>query len=143
MVLYHFTSPDDRHLGSILRDGQIKTTESNVSPFKIDAVPRVVWMTTNPDPAAHAGWSGPTGMKTVVRFTIDVPKFTVMPWTEFARRHNVPDFWQRAMITAAGGGSCYRSWYVRTTAIPAKNWSAVEQHDAAGVWSPLLAPVIS
>ena len=82
-LLYHFTAPTTSHLGSILRDGIIRPTESNLS-IDETAGPDVVWLTSNPDPEANAGWA--TGrLKTAARLTVEIQD--AQHWPTWSRAH--------------------------------------------------------
>ncbi len=92
--LYHFTALGESNLGSILREGMIRTTESNVSlqRHREHAGPDVVWLTTNGASAAHVGWAaGPVSdsnpPKTWARLAVDVAD--AVPWRAFASQHRM------------------------------------------------------
>ena len=126
MRLYHFTAPAARsHLGSILREGWIRTTESNVSLEREHAGPDVVWLTTDGAPEAHAGWAvglpGPIdGAKTWARLTVDVND--AVPWKDFATQHAMKRR-DREALTAFGDGD---SWWVALRPIPRKEWAELQ-----------------
>ena len=56
--LYHFTAATESHLGSIFREGRLRTTESNVS-FPVEgAGPCVVWLSRDKRrPKRNKSWA--------------------------------------------------------------------------------------
>jgi hypothetical protein len=105
MRLYHYTSPDNWHLGSILEEKTIRTTESNIDPTGYG--PRVVWLTKERDirdPAWAAG-----SPKDRVRLEVDVPASAAFSWEGWARRHGSKPIWMNALKASGGSG---RDWYV-------------------------------
>jgi len=141
MRLYHFTAPyHDGHLGAILSDGAIGTTESNVSRTIERRGPDVVWLTDNPDPAVHGGWSaGMTPysfLKTWGRITVEVPFEDVLRWAAFVKKHRMPVDWARQLASVGGSGT----WYVAPNPIDRAAWVCVE-HRLSGAWERVETPV--
>jgi hypothetical protein len=60
LTLYHYTAPATSHLGSILEEGRLTLSESNLSFETQNAGPRVVWLTDSTDAAAQVWATGPT-----------------------------------------------------------------------------------
>lgn len=126
MILYHFTAPyREGHLGAILRDGMIATTESNVSRTHPNAGPPVVWLTDNPAPPMRGGdvIHGLSPLKTLGRIAVEVPD--AMRWRSFCVRHRVKPAW-RARLASVGGAE---SWWVALRPIPVREFTAVERLD--------------
>jgi hypothetical protein len=135
---YHFTAPyRDGHLGAILREGEITTTDSNVSQTRAHAGPGVVWLSDDPRPAEQVGWaySTKTTAKVMGRITVELPAKDVMAWRSFCVRYRVKSRWQQAL--AAAGGA--QRWWVAFRAIPAVEWVAVERFDS-GRWVSVAEP---
>ena len=123
---YHFTSTF--HLPLILKDGVLRTTESNVSYEIEDAGPRVVWFLDVPElgDAPH-GLRGEYQAvdKSEVRFTVELPKSKVLRWAEFSRRYQQAEQARAAMIEAGGGPAAARRWWVTEAPVPRSRWRAV------------------
>ncbi len=120
MKLYHFTAR--HHLPAIRAAGVLKVTESNMSKRREHAGPDVVWLTSNPEPAAHTWKVGSIVDKTEVRITVEVPKRAAHRWREWARRRGIDREWMRVLASVGGSGS----WYVVERPIPEAEWVAVE-----------------
>lgn len=136
MRLYHFTAPyRDGHLGAILRDGEITTTESNVSRTRPHAGPDVVWLTDCADPVSHHGWAAHNRVKVFGRITVDVPERDVMRWSSFCLRHRLKPSW-RDTLEAVGGAN---TWWLGLRPIGRDEWTAVERLDANGKWISVYA----
>lgn len=118
--LYHFTTT--LHLSSILDEGVLRTTESNVSLRRTHAGPDVVWLTSNPTCRPMKEW-GRNGLadKGAVRFTVDVPASEVHRWHDWAKRRGMSE--QTIAALAEVGGS--RSWWVIERPIPGDEWAEV------------------
>lgn len=124
LTLYHFTTK--AHLDSILSDGFLRTTESNLSGRREHAGPDVVWLTSNPDPVQHRGWGwrGPNAgviSKTEVRFTVEIPMRDAHRWWDWSARRGIDRVWAQRL--ASVGGS--RSWVVVERSIPGEEWLEV------------------
>lgn len=83
VTLFHWTAPTTTHLGSILAEGKIRTTESNLSFATRNAGPPVVWLTTSRN-LDYATWMGDVDLKTGARLTVEVPDSEAMPWSDWA-----------------------------------------------------------
>lgn len=133
-VLYHYTANLESHVGSILRDGFIDVTESNISPRRTHAGPDVVWLTTHDVPSAGHGldWGHGVPSKRAIRITVDVPVREVHKWREWAAGRGMDPFWMRR-LAAAGGAN---SWRVVQRPIPQTEWVAVHNMVTGDVlWS--------
>lgn len=118
MRLHHFTARD--HLESILKEGRLRVTESNLSDRRTHAGPDVVWLTDEPSPDS-AAWAealyvdrfgrvarvDPAG-KLAIRITVDVPD--AVHWPAWARSHGIRNMWYRKLAVA--GGDPKRWWVV-------------------------------
>jgi hypothetical protein len=135
-LLYHFTIPSrDGHLGSILRDGEIRTTESNCSFKREHAGPDVVWLLDVPTAAlADHGLGDDQGLyaKRLGRVTVEVPD--AMRWSSFCIRHRVSRGTMTALAASGGWGS--KAWWVLERPIPHSEWVAVDRY-VDGIWLPV------
>lgn len=108
-VLYHFTAPTTTHLGSILAEGEIRTTESNLSLERHDAGPRVVWLTTSED-LADASWQGPDpGHEPKEGARLAVAVEDARPWREWATEHGMD---AADMDDLASSGGDPETWWI-------------------------------
>ncbi|MEH6805013.1 MAG: hypothetical protein V7697_18590 [Rhodococcus erythropolis] len=105
VTLYHFTCED--HLSSILNDGCLRTTESNLSRTRPHAGPDVAWFGTMPEmrPGGSFGLHDGTvssgivdpdngrpyywADKTAIRITVELPKREVQAWEPFVKKHGI------------------------------------------------------
>jgi len=109
--LYHSTAATESHLGSIFREGRIRTTESNVSLPVEGAGPGVVWLSRDKrQPKRGNGWArGSVLDKTEARLTVELPRGEAFSWMGWARRHGVSARWITALSDTSGGSE---GWYV-------------------------------
>lgn len=131
MILYHLTC--EWHLETILRDGFLKVTESNILPT--GAGPRVCWLTVNPEPRQE--WQrlnrgmGATD-KSVVRFTVEVK--TAHHWPRWARRQGIRGWWYHALAESGGNPE---EWYVTDRPVYRRDWRRIENtQTGACLWVP-------
>jgi hypothetical protein len=118
--LYHFTS--QIHWAAIQNAGSLKTVESNISMLLEHAGPDVVWLTSNPDPAAHKGWAGLSFHdKTSVRITVNVPDDEVSHWPFWSRKHDIDEEWYDALATAGNP----EEWWVIERPVTQEEWQTV------------------
>jgi hypothetical protein len=124
MRLYHFTSRF--HLDSILRDGVITTTESNVGspipflrPYGTHVGPDVVWLLDLPD-AGHTHGLGHE--KTEVRIAVEVPAIRWLDWPHTAQMNPK---WFARLVKTGGGIEAAAHWYVFPAPIRASSWEAI------------------
>jgi hypothetical protein len=136
-TLYHFTSV--YHLGRILKDGYLKTVESNISEDVEHAGPDVVWLTDErhllgrgPD---RVGWAEGAGEaagervdKTAVRFMVEVAD--AQRWKRFAHLHHADPTWLAALNQTANNTSSH--WYVVERPITRDEWLALTVHTPSG-----------
>lgn len=132
VTVYHYTHQS--HMPSILRAGELRITESNVSFEKAHAGPDVLWLSTDPDligsTASGLGLFGGGGeSKAQVRFTLSLPKAEVHVWRDWARQHGSNE---RAISTlAAAGGS--DAWRVIERPVAQSEWVSIDgARDDAG-----------
>lgn len=138
MVLYHLTC--EWHLETILRDGFLKVTESNIGPD--GSGPRVCWLTTCPEPVQR--WQVPARMlqivdawdKSRIRFTVDVK--SAHPWSRWSRRQGIPRWWYNALTDSGGNPD---EWYVTDRPVYRRDWRRVENtQTGACLWVPSTTP---
>lgn len=127
MILYHYTCRCAAHLGSILRDGTLKVTESNIGsadpkmpPHGVHVAPDVVWLTTSQNPIGTQGLDGSSHDKTTARIVVDVPD--AHHWQEWSQEQGMHPRWRRRLERG-----CYPSqWYVVERPIPCSEWVSIE-----------------
>lgn len=127
MILYHFTHRG--HLLSILEEGKIRTTESNISIERAHAGPDVVWLFDIPEVPLTTGESLYEA-KRVVRFKVNIPKQQVHKWTDWGPQKSMSPTWREAFLKAGGGMSAAGHWYVATSSIPVERWEEVTVNGA-------------
>lgn len=116
MQLYHYTAPTTSHLGSILAQGLIRTTESNISPTRPHAGPDVVWLTDSADRDAQA-WVTTSRLKLLAVLVVELPADRLHHWPQWSREQGIDDATYEAL--AASGGDP-ESWWVTTQ--PVRRW---------------------
>lgn len=131
MRLYHFTTR--RHLASILREGELRLTESNASATEAHAAHPCVWLTESPlarDTAAvllASAWD-----KTAVRITVEVPREETLTWRMFCSRMKVDPAWRRALEIGN-----WRAWRMIFRPVRREEWVAVEARGEDGEYRPV------
>lgn len=135
---YHFTST--AHLPWILRDGFLKTVESNVGsplasmpPTGQHVGPDVVWLLGAPELQHDHGLGGNPHDKTQVRFTVRTRAARWSTWEPGLRMH--PE-WRRAMIMRGGGVGASKMWYVTPRVVHRAEWLALDVRQD-GEWRPV------
>jgi hypothetical protein len=130
MKLYHYTMPGTSHLGGILAEGMIRTTESNMVPD--GSGPRVVWLTDSD--WSEKKWAA--GLpKADARIEVEVDD--AERWSDWATEYGMNVLWMAALADSGGDPE---SWFVREAPIQRWHLRAVEfSDDPAGVIAPLLA----
>jgi hypothetical protein len=133
--LPHFTC--FRHFLQQYRDGEIRTTESEIGAptaaflaergYRVDPKkllarygcpvgeqvgPDVVWLTTSPDVEAIRSVLVRPGVhieddKSRVRLTVTLPRSEVERWDDFARRHGINPKWHRALNEQGRGSASH------------------------------------
>jgi hypothetical protein len=123
MILYHYTCPCDLHLGSILGDEMIRTTESNIGsgfpdmkPFGEHVGPDVVWLTTSEYASVGQGLSGSIHDKTAARIVVDVDD--AEPWERWCKHQGINPRWRRLLEK----NTYPHQWYVVERDIPQADW---------------------
>jgi hypothetical protein len=122
MLLYHYTSR--LHLPSILRDGVIETTESNVSWTRPHAAPDVVWLTTCDSPHLGHGLIS-VADKAEVRIAVEVPKDWAKRWKKWAKANGSAQSDMDILAESGGGWEAADTWFVCTRPIPKKYWKGI------------------
>lgn len=123
MILYHFTHVG--HLPSILAEGRLRTTESNISITKMHAGPDVVWLFDTPTIPEATTDGSLYAEKRRVRFTVSIPRAHVHQWSKWGPVQSMSPSWKEAFLKAGGGMSAARKWWVATSPIPASQWLEV------------------
>lgn len=97
MQLYHYTRKE--WADSIVRDGVILPTESNVRLDRPHAGPDVVWLTATDDWSVDHGGQSEWNGKLECRFVVEVDD--AMRWTSWCIKENVSNRIQRGMRASA------------------------------------------
>jgi hypothetical protein len=116
VILYHYTAPTTSHLGAILAEGQIRTTESNISFAQTHAGPDVIWLTDSDDPDRQS-WVGDVPLKSRAVLIVELPIERVHHWPAWSREHEID---QLAYDGLAATGGDPDSWWV--TMRPIQKW---------------------
>ncbi len=111
-TLYHFTTK--AHLPSILREGKLRLTDSQVSGDEPGTVIGAVWFLDTPtcDWADH-GLSGSIWDKREVRLTVRTRD--AVPWVPWARSRmtdKTSRIWYEATVNTGGGPDAAAHWWV-------------------------------
>jgi hypothetical protein len=118
--LYHYTTP--LHLRSIVSEGVLRPTESNVSLLEEHAGPDVVWATDAPSlPEIGAHGLGP--IKGGVRIAFRHPR--AVRWMEWPWRERMDPLWRDAMVSAGGGDAAAQHWWLVEGPVPMKLWESL------------------
>ena len=127
-LLWHFTS--SHHLPSILREGVLRVTESNVSITEDHAGPDVVWLLDQPVADAPHGLDGGALDKREVRFEV---RTQAVRWTDWIKTQPIEQVWLAALLRAGGGIEAARHWYIALDPIPESQWEsvAIRQNDGS------------
>lgn len=127
---YHYTAPHDSHLGSILRERVIRTTESNLSLRTERAGPDVVWLLDRPlrwgETHGLVTPSNPNGeFKTHAEIAVRLPKDEVHVWTVWSQMRRMDPVDWDVLVAAGGGISQALAWRVIERPIPESEWLTV------------------
>lgn len=151
IALYHYTAPTRSHLDSILSDGFIRPTESNITLARDHAGPDVVWaIDRSIRPGEHHGllyepegkWARSTGMhvmgnvKQQARIEFAVPLDEAHQWVEWAPQQEAFD--QRSfevLIKVGGGMEQAKRWYVVARPVPLREWITVDNYRTGEHWT--------
>lgn len=130
MILFHFTHP--HHLPSILADGLLRPSESNVGapypppdggPWGFDAAPRVVWLLDQAEPDwPHDEAHGLSPEKRLIRFEVEVP---AIPWSNWQPAAVMSADWRETFENVAGGPKAVQHWRVWPAPIRRRKWRSV------------------
>ncbi len=131
MILYHYTCPCDHHLGSILDDGLLRTTESHIGSDRPDVLPYgehvgpdVVWLTSSKRPIRGLGLTTPAASggcdKTAVRFVVDLDD--AHHWPAWSKLEGISLRWRRVFEQYQYPDL----WYVVERPIPKSEWVSVD-----------------
>ena len=123
MILYHFTHRG--HLPSILEEGRLRTTESNVSIHKEHAGPDVVWLFNTPEVPPTTTNGSLYAEKRIVRIKVDIPKSHVHKWTTWGPARSMSPLWFATFVHSGGGMAAANHWWVATSPIPASRWREI------------------
>jgi hypothetical protein len=136
-TFFHYTSDLATHIGSILRTGIIRTTESNLDINKPHAGPDVVWLLDEPlrPGEDHGLRTRQPGLdpraKMAVEIAVRLPVAEVQPWRDWATAHGIDPAWFRRMCEVGGGEGQAERWRVIERPIPSREWAHV-RYVAAG-----------
>ena len=143
-VLWHYTTADGRHFGSIVSDGELKPTTVHVEEGEERPA---LWFSTEPhwEPTAQSVIVGPDGTSRWATFDemvskIGVIRFGVSPeavphsWASFRQMGGMPAAAADALEQAARAeGAHPGNWYATFELVPSSKWTAVQQY-VAGSW---------
>ena len=126
VTFYHLTDPVYR-AQSILRDGVIRTTESNVGsptpkrqPYGEHVGPDVVWLLDELPATLEHMHHGLNVEKQGYVFEVNVPAIRWLDWTWAAAMN--PD-WRADLIASGGGMEDAEHWYVFPAPIKRPLWT--------------------
>lgn len=126
---YHYTATRGTHVGAIIRDGYIATTESNVSlaADQPHAGPDVVWLLDGPlrDGDNHGLlYHDPTlrTLKTEIEIAVRLPVAEVRSWAKWAVEQGSDRVTRRTLMKRGGGEAQAHHWCVIERAIPRSQW---------------------
>jgi hypothetical protein len=119
VTLHHYTAPVTSHLGSILQEGWVRTTESNLSAVRSHAGPDVVWLTDSTDPKAQAWATGsaPPGdpvLKSAAVLVVELPAESVFHWPGWSKEQGIEPTIYEGLADTGGDPA---SWWVTTRPI--------------------------
>ena len=131
VILYHYTCSCDHHLGSILDDGLLRTSESHICSDRPDVLPHgehvgpdVVWLVKSKRPVDGRGLTVQAGFegcdKTAVRFVVDLADAD--HWPAWSRLQGINPRWGRALEQYQYPDL----WYVVERPIPKGEWVSVD-----------------
>ena len=144
-VLWHYTTADGRHFGSIVADGVLKPTAVNA---EAEGDRPALWFSTEPhwERTAQSVVVGPDGTSRwatfdemvskigVIRFGVS-PEVAPHPWASFRRMAGMPAATADALEQAARTeGAHPGNWYATFESVPSSEWTAVQQY-VDGSWA--------
>lgn len=118
--LYHYTHPG--HLASIIEEGSIRTTDSNLG-MTAWIPPNVVWLTDEAVLLDEGTRDGLYSAKREVRFEVEALR--AKRWLEWAPAQNMDPEWRDIIIRSGGGMEAAEHWFVSTRPIPRADWRSV------------------
>jgi len=144
-VLWHYTTADDRHFGSIVADGVLKP---NAVSAEEEGERPALWFSTEPhwERSAQSVIVGPDGTPRWATFDemvskIGVIRFGVSPevaphsWVSFRQMGAMPAATADALEQAARAeGAHPGNWYATFESVPSSEWTAVQQY-VDGSWA--------
>lgn len=121
-TFYHYTSK--YHLDSIISDGAIYPTESNISHTKPHAGPDVVWLLDIADPSGDHGLYSELSLydKREVCIEVAVP---AIRWLNWQPALSMSQWWRDGLIEAGGGPESASHWYVWPASIGKRHWRSI------------------
>jgi hypothetical protein len=121
MTFFHFTHPG--HLPSIMAEGVLRTTESNVSFTRPHAGPDVVWLIDQAEPDFgdehdHGLYPAKQGIR--IEVAVRAIRWLDWAWTSLMTHKD------RSLLIKTGGGlERAEHWYVFPAPIPSSRWVSV------------------
>lgn len=116
-LLYHYTAPITSHLGSILADGRIRTTKSNLSSAREHGGPDVVWLTDSDNPGEQEWVTTVSPWKRLAVLVVELDPSRVHHWPEWSRAQGIDEVMYSGSVSSGGDPS---HWWVSTT--PIQKW---------------------
>jgi len=135
-TLYHFTCVG--HLKTIMDEGLIRRTESNIGspspdiePYGEHYAPDVVWAFDIPDPDLGQpemlnGLLHQNHNKQLVRITFDVPGPIAFPWDAWSKEQGINPHWKEVLERIGPP----EHWVVVLQPVPRSQWKLVEYRES-------------
>lgn len=144
MELYHFTSA--LHWQVIANQGKIETTDSVLDVDPMARTPRVVWLTTDPEPTTQ-GWADPSSKmlrevyglsKTQLRIAVNgdtLNERQLHHWPAWSAEHGIEQWWYDSLADAGGDSEAW--WVYVEGTIKFKHWyELVQTTNGEVIWTP-------
>lgn len=119
--LYHFTHPG--HLASIIAEGVLRTSDSNLDPYDPFVEPRVLWLTDLPVLIDEGTRDGLYAEKRQIRFEVEAPR--ARRWMDWAPAKTMDQNWKELLLRRSGGMEAAEHWWVSVKPVPRANWKGI------------------